>query len=280
MILYKKKKDLYTQIEIFKEDGKTIGFVPTMGALHAGHLSLITASLSENDITICSIFVNPAQFNDSNDFRKYPITIESDVEQLTTTGASILFLPNVEDIYPEGKPQDHYELGALETVLEGQYRPGHFQGVCQVLYRLFSIIKPHKAYFGQKDYQQCMVVKKLVEIMGVSVEVIIYPTVREADGLAMSSRNMRLSANAKQNATALYKALFFIKEEKNQFSIPKLVQKAKQMIAESNFESIDYLEICDAETLQPMANHNPAIRSVALVAAYIDGVRLIDNVLL
>ena len=277
MILYKKKKDIHAKIEALKKQGKTIGLVPTMGALHAGHLSLIKASREVNDITVCSIFINPAQFNNSNDFKKYPVTIESDILQLTDARNDFLFLPSVEEMYPEGKPAEHYHLGELETMLEGQYRPGHFQGVCQVVHRLFRIIKPHRAYFGQKDYQQCMVIKKLTELTTSDIDIIVYPTIREASGLAMSSRNIRLSEDDKQKATALYKALSFIKENKLIFSLPALTRQAAQIITDAGFEAIDYLEIRDGETLQTITNINEQKSTVALVAAFISGVRLIDN---
>ncbi len=280
MILYKQKKDIHEKIEALKSEGKTIGFVPTMGALHQGHLSLIKASCQQNDITVCSIFINPAQFNDSNDFNKYPVTIESDILQLTEAGNNFLFLPSVEEMYPEGKPSEHYDLGELETTLEGQYRLGHFQGVCQVVNRLFTIIQPHRAYFGQKDYQQCMVIKRLIKLTKSSIDIIIYPTVREAGGLAMSSRNMRLSEEYKQRATALYKALSFIKENKLNFSIPVLTRQAVQTITDAGFQTIEYVEIRDAETLKAVNSINENKPTVALVAAFIGGVRLIDNMLL
>lgn len=280
MILYKKKKDIASKIKLLKEESKTIGFVPTMGALHQGHLSLIEASKQQNDVTVCSIFVNPTQFNDSNDFSHYPITLEKDIFQLTEAGTTLLFLPSVDEIYPEGKPSDHYNLGHLETILEGEFRPGHFQGVCQVVHRLFNIIQPHKAYFGQKDYQQCMVIKKLIQLQQLPVEMIVHPTVRESNGLAMSSRNLRLSEDSKQKATALYKALFFIKQNVDDKSIEYCTEKAMQMVTDAGFEKIDYLQICDAETLQPLHHFTRSKPTVAMVAAFLNGVRLIDNLLL
>ncbi len=280
MILYKKATDIQQKIKSLKKEGRTIGFVPTMGALHQGHLSLIEASHKENDVTVCSIFVNPAQFNDSNDFIKYPVTLEQDILQLTKAGTDLLFLPSVDEIYPEGKPTDHYALEDLETILEGEYRPGHFQGVCQVLQRLFRIVNPHKAYFGQKDYQQCSVVKKLVKLMQIPVGIVIHPTIREASGLAMSSRNMRLSEEDKDRATAIYKALSFIKENKMQLPIPALVEQAKQTLIEAHFDKIDYVEIKNADNLEPIDSIAETTPSIALVAAFINDVRLIDNMLL
>ena len=280
MILYKKKTDLIAKINSLKKEDKTIGFVPTMGALHQGHLSLIEASRKQNDITVCSIFINPTQFNDSNDFNKYPITLENDILLLTESSADLLFLPNIDEIYPEGKPTDHYNLGDLETILEGKYRPGHFQGVCQVVQRLFNIVQPHNTYFGQKDYQQCMVIKKLVELLHFPIQIIVHPTVREQSGFAMSSRNLRLSDDDKQRAVVLYNALSFIKENRAKTNLDEVKEKAAQMIKDTGFEKIDYLEICDAETLQTLQTKNSAKPKVALVAAYLSGVRLIDNMLL
>ncbi len=281
MILYKYKKDIEHKINELKQQGKSIGFVPTMGALHQGHLSLIEASREQNDVTICSVFVNPTQFNDINDFKKYPVTIETDILLLTEQGNDILFLPSVEEMYPKGTNGiEHYELGELETLLEGKYRPGHFQGVCQIVNRLFNIVKPHRAYFGQKDYQQCMVIKKMVEIKQLPVEIVVHPTIREKNGLAMSSRNLHLSEEDKEKATIIYKTLSYIKANKSEVDLITLKQEAAQMLMDNGFERIDYVEISDAETLKPLHNISDSKGAVALVAAFIGGVRLIDNLLL
>lgn len=195
-----------------KAKGLNIGFVPTMGALHEGHLDLVNTSSSECDITVCSIFVNPTQFNDQADFRKYPNRLESDIRMLSATGSVVLFLPSPEDIYPEGTSHlETYDLGYLETILEGKYRPGHFQGVCQVMARLLTIVQPHYLFMGQKDYQQCMVVKKLISLINVETELITCPTVREKDGLAMSSRNLRLSVEQRITAAEIFRTLQYIK---------------------------------------------------------------------
>ena len=281
MILYKLKKDIEQKLNALRNQGKSVGFVPTMGALHKGHLSLIEASKKENDVTVCSVFVNPTQFNDVNDFSKYPVTIERDIQQLTEAGADMLFLPSVNEMYPEGTAiNEHYELGELETILEGKYRPGHFQGVCAVVHRLFNVVKPHKAYFGQKDYQQCMVIKKLVALKNFPVQIVVHPTVRERSGLALSSRNLRLSERDKEHATILYKTLSYIKQNKNQAPVEALTTEAEQMILNSGFEKIDYVAICHAGTLKLIQNMNQQQQSVVLIAAFIGGVRLIDNMLL
>ena len=187
--------------------GKTIGFVPTMGALHAGHINLIENCRRDSDLTVCSIFVNPAQFNDPKDFEKYPVSIEKDIEMLTNAGSSVLFLPSVEEIYPTGRTNlETYDLGSLETLLEGRYRPGHFQGVCQVMSRLLNRVEPDHLFMGQKDFQQCLVVQRLINILNLRLEFHIVPTVREKDGLAQSSRNLRLTADQRKNAIAISQA--------------------------------------------------------------------------
>ncbi|MFZ1534928.1 MAG: pantoate--beta-alanine ligase, partial [Chitinophagaceae bacterium] len=201
MILFKKATDLRKWVDAQSKKGNSIAFVPTMGALHAGHISLIDAASKENQVTISSIFVNPTQFNDLKDFEKYPITIEKDIEMLEAAGCNVLFLPSVKEIYPEGiKPEMQYELGYIETILEGKFRPGHFQGVCMVVHRLLDIVQPDNLYLGQKDYQQCMVISKLVELINQqdTIKVNICPTLREKDGLAMSSRNMRLNEDERK----------------------------------------------------------------------------------
>ncbi len=214
MILFRRSDDLSKWLNQETASGKSIGFVPTMGALHAGHISLITISKKETDITVCSIFVNPTQFNDPKDFQKYPITLEKDIALLEAAGVDILFLPGVSELYPTGTANlEHYDLGQLENLLEGKYRPGHFQGVCQVMYRLLHLVRPDHLFMGQKDYQQCMVVQRLLTLLGLPIQLHRCPIIREADGLAMSSRNQRLSPAQRANATAIYRALLLLKEE-------------------------------------------------------------------
>jgi len=196
MITFKKTNELQEQLDQCRLKNGCIGFVPTMGALHDGHLSLLKTSLRENKFTVCSIFVNPAQFNDPNDFKKYPSTINEDLSKLETNGCDILFLPSVEEVYPDGfEVRKKYDLGYLDTLLEGEFRPGHFQGVCMAVEKLLLIVRPDKLYLGQKDYQQCMIITRLIQLMGLEekVNVRICPILREKDGLAMSSRNMRLN---------------------------------------------------------------------------------------
>jgi len=254
------------------------GFVPTMGALHQGHLALIEQSLSLELFTICSIFVNPTQFNNPDDFAQYPITIANDIRLLEAAGCHVLFLPSVQEMYPQGtQPTRYYELGFLETVFEGSYRPGHFQGVCQVVHRLLQIVPCGKMLLGQKDYQQCMVLTQLVKTIPIATDIIIAPTVREADGLAMSSRNMRLNPEQRQQATAIYKAMQFIKSNLQAGDTTTLASNASQQLLDAGFTSIDYVSLAHAHTLEPITDWDGSTPLVVLVAAFLGEVRLIDN---
>lgn len=280
MIVFKKIKELSSFIEQEKKKGKSIGFAPTMGALHDGHISLIINSSTSNRLTVSSIFVNPTQFNNANDFDKYPITIEKDIDLLEKNGCDILFMPTVKEMYPNGFVNPlHYNLGYLETVLEGKYRPGHFQGVCQVVHRLLSIVQPHNLYIGQKDYQQCMVIKKLIETTHLNINVIIGSTVREPDGLAMSSRNMRLNNEERKKAVKISEVLFFIKKEIKSGYIEDLKERAVNYLSAQGIK-VDYIAIATADTLEVLENWDGKCPIVALAAVYLNEVRLIDNMLL
>lgn len=282
MIIFRQREPLEQKLQQLQREGRRIGFVPTMGALHQGHMRLIETSLRHTDVTVCSIFVNPAQFNDPKDFEKYPLTPENDIRQLIAAGTNILFLPEVREIYPEAKPYSpDYPLGQLGQVLEGKYRPGHFHGVCMVMDRLLHMVRPHDLFMGQKDYQQCMVVKKLINLLQLPVNLNIVPTCRENSGLAMSSRNMLLSDLDKANATGLYQALLHIKENSWKAPLSALCEQAKAKISAAGFDKTDYVEVCDADTLAPLGDDaDPELPKVALAAAFIGGVRLIDNLLL
>ena len=280
MILFKKAADLIDYLQTQKKARIEIGFVPTMGALHNGHLSLINASKNTAGITVCSIFVNPTQFNNTRDFQKYPVTIEKDIYLLEKNGADILFLPLVNEMYPQGTTNlEHYNLGYLETILEGEFRPGHFQGVCQVMNRLINIVKPDHLFMGQKDYQQCMVIKKLIDINKLKIIFHTCETLREPDGLAMSSRNIRLNNEERKNATAIYKSLSFLKENINNKNFENCINDAKKILTGNNFK-IDYVEIADADNLEIINEYNKEKKSVALIAAFQNEVRLIDNMIL
>jgi pantoate--beta-alanine ligase len=283
MIIFKYGPQLADYIQQQKDAAKQIGFVPTMGALHDGHIALIDRSKKDTAITVCSIFVNPTQFNNTGDFQKYPNTIEQDIVRLEAAGCDALFLPAVAEMYPHGTAGlEQYDLGYLETLLEGKYRPGHFQGVCQVMFRLLTMVQPHKLFMGQKDYQQCMVVSRLLQLMQSPTELITCPTLREADGLAMSSRNLRLPPDDRQKATTIYKCLTLIKQECNKgIAWPVIKEKATQLLSDAGFR-IDYVELADANTLQPAHAAMTTIYQgprVALIAAFLHEVRLIDNMM-
>lgn len=280
MILFKKAGELTNYIAKQRANGISIGFAPTMGALHAGHISLIEEVKKHDGLAVCSIFVNPTQFNDPKDFEKYPITIENDIDMLEKAGCDILFIPTVNEMYPDGLvASQHYDLGYLDTILEGKFRPDHFQGVCQVVHRLLSIVQPDNLYLGQKDYQQCMVLTKLVELLGMKTKVIICPTLRENDGLAMSSRNMRLNEQERQQAVNISQVLFTLKKEIEPGYLDALKDHAVEYLSKHGFK-VDYVEIADAKTLALQQEWDGNTKLVALVAAFLNDVRLIDNMLL
>ena len=280
MIIFKKAEDISRFIREKSVAANIIGFVPTMGALHAGHVSLVDMSKHTDALTVGSIFVNPTQFNDKKDFDKYPSTIEKDIDMLEKAGCDLLFLPGLTEIYPGGtKTETHYDLGYLETILEGKYRPGHFQGVCQVVDRLLDIVQPGRLYLGQKDYQQCMVLKKMTAIKYPNTAIIIAPTMREPDGLAMSSRNMRLNEEERKLAVKISSALSFIKKETRKGYLEDIKERAKQYLVAEGLK-VDYVEIANASTLEPVENNNGNTPLVALIAAFVNDVRLIDNMLL
>lgn len=280
MILFKSTADIRFFLDEMRKRGNSIGYVPTMGALHKGHISLIVNSKKVNQITVSSIFVNPTQFNNPKDFEKYPLTLESDIDLLEQNGCDVLFLPTVPEMYPNGfNNNKSYNLGYLETVLEGKYRPGHFQGVCQVVDRLLQIVQPHNLYLGQKDYQQCMVIKKMIELVQMNINVIICATLREGDGLAMSSRNMRLNKQEREQAVRISEVLLFIKKEIKAGYIGDLEERAIQYLSAAGFK-VDYVTIAAADTLELLEYWDGSKNIVALAAAYMNEVRLIDNMLL
>ncbi|MBZ5855895.1 pantoate--beta-alanine ligase [Flavihumibacter profundi] len=280
MILIKSASALVQHLRQSSATGKTIGFVPTMGALHQGHLSLLEASKKGNNCTVCSIFINPTQFNDPKDFEKYPVTIDKDIELLENLGVDILFLPLATEIYPDGTNNlEQYDLGVLESVLEGRYRPGHFQGVCQVMNRLLDIIKPDNLYMGQKDYQQCLVIGKLLKLTGKATSLHICETLREADGLAMSSRNLRLNPTERKQAVAISIILKRICQSAQPGPLQPISSAAEQALSEQGFK-VDYVAIADAGTLEVPEEWDGQTPMVALAAAYLNEVRLIDNMII
>ncbi|MFT3903976.1 MAG: pantoate--beta-alanine ligase [Niabella sp.] len=281
MIVFHKAAAINPFLQQQKALNKRIGFVPTMGALHDGHLSLIEQCRQNCDIVVSSIFVNPTQFNDPSDLEKYPRTTEADIQKLYEAGCDVVFLPAVAEIYPPSYKPPHYPLGEIETLLEGAYRPGHFQGVCQVLDRLFEIVNPQEVFFGQKDYQQCMVVKKLLTLVPAhqSIHMHICPIVREADGLAMSSRNRRLSETERQKAVTIYQTMQQIKKDIRPGETAPLVQKATDNLVQAGFKP-DYVSIAQASDLHALSSWDGHTALVVLIAAYLGDVRLIDNELL
>lgn len=280
MIVFKKAADIGQFLNKAGKKSSKTGFVPTMGALHQGHISLIETAKNSGELVICSIFVNPTQFNEAKDFQNYPTTIEKDIDLLEKAGCNVLFLPTIKEMYPDGLINNEpFELGYLETVLEGKYRPGHFQGVCQVVHRLLSIIPADQLYLGQKDFQQCMVIKKMAELKGHQTKIIICPTLREADGLAMSSRNMRLNEKSRAKAVEIFKTLFHIKAAIKPGDLLVLKNNAIKKLNDTGFKT-DYVEIADARTLELKDDWNGKDKLVALCAAFLGDVRLIDNMLL
>jgi len=269
--------DIEKYLLLRRNTGKTIGFVPTMGALHQGHLSLIGLAREQNDDIVCSIFVNPTQFNDPKDLEKYPRTIEADIKLLEQAGCDVLFNPPVTEIY-DGNDQWHMDIGEIEFLLEGKFRPGHYQGVTQVVYKLFNIVKPDEAFFGQKDYQQFLVISKMVDHFKLPVKLVMCPIMREPDGLAMSSRNIHLTEVDRRHALVLSKTLFWVKEHFSDTKIEALKQGAAHQIASENGVELDYFEIVDGQTLLRATQKSKEI--VALVAAKVGKTRLIDNVIL
>ncbi len=274
MKTFKTITDLKAQLQQHIKSSQSIGLVPTMGALHQGHISLVNMAQEWNDVVVVSIFVNPIQFNNPDDLKKYPRTFEEDAKQLEKAGVDYIFSPEVEEMYPE-EAKEIFDFGPLENVLEGAFRPGHFNGVGVVVKRLFDIVEPHQAYFGKKDFQQLAIIRKLVEIENISVEIVAGETKREADGLAMSSRNVRLSENDREKAPQLYINLQLAQEEKEN-SCPTEIEELALTNLQADFE-VEYFKICDGNSLQEITSWEETDYPVALVAAHIGGVRLIDN---
>ncbi len=273
MYIFKTKNALRDYLE----DKNSIGFVPTMGALHEGHIALVRNAVRENEISGCSIFINPTQFNNRTDFDKYPITLEKDLELLSQAECDFVFLPDVKEMYPEGLSGDYsYDLGYLDTVLEGEHRPGHFNGVCTIVHKLLKAVMPHNLYMGEKDFQQCMVIKRLLEITSLPVKLNICPTLRDADGLAKSSRNMRLSREARVKANTIYNCLTFIKENYQKASFEALRNECLKTLSGHGFNT-EYLMLANADNLELLNDFTDNKRMVILIASVLEEVRLIDN---
>ena len=270
-------KDLQAELSVLKAQGKKVGLVPTMGALHAGHASLVKRSVNENEVTVVSVFVNPTQFNDKNDLERYPRTLEADCQLAEACGADYLFAPSVEEIYPTPDMR-HFEFPPVSTVMEGACRPGHFNGVCQVVSRLFYIVKPDKAYFGEKDFQQLAIIREMVRQMNYKLEIVGCPIVREEDGLALSSRNKRLSAEERENALNISRTLF----KSRTFATSHTVSETQKMVEEAIEDApglrLEYFEIVDGNTLQKVNSWEDAQYVVGCITVFCGEVRLIDNI--
>ncbi len=277
MILVKTISDLQKIIRQEKAQNIATGLIPTMGALHAGHISLLHAARQNNNFCVCSIFVNPVQFNNKEDLAKYPRTLDKDISLLQAAGCEVLFCPEVEEMYYRNEVLPHYELGYIETVLEGRYRPGHFQGVCAIVDKLLQAAMPDVLYLGQKDYQQCMVIKKMMAIKDYKTRLQICETVREPDGLAMSSRNVRLNADERKQALQMIHVLKKTAEKLTSANLNEVKEQAVQYLQQNGFK-VDYVEIADTVTLQPVENLRDHAVVVLLAAAFLNEVRLIDNI--
>jgi len=280
MEIFKEIEPLKAFLRQQKIATRSLGFVPTMGALHQGHLSLIKASRVENALTICSIYVNPAQFNNLSDLAKYPRTLDQDIEQLRKTGCDVLFCPDNSEMY-SSESQIKFDFGILDKVMEGRYRPGHFSGVALVVSKLFHIVSPDTAYFGQKDFQQFKIIEKLVEELKFDITLRCMPIEREPDGLAMSSRNVRLSAEQRKKAIIFYDSLKETREllEKGN-SMQNVLKVIINKFENSNEVRLEYLELADVSNLSPQENVSDKINAILLIAGYVGEVRLIDNLLL
>lgn len=270
-------KDLQAELSVLKAQGKKVGLVPTMGALHAGHASLVKRSVNENEVTVVSVFVNPTQFNDKNDLVKYPRTLDADCKLLEACGATYAFAPSVEEMYPEPDTRQ-FSYAPLDTVMEGAFRPGHFNGVCQIVSKLFEAVKPHRAYFGEKDFQQLAIIREMVRQMQFDLEIVGCPIVREEDGLALSSRNARLSAEERENALKISQTLFKSRIFAATHTVSETLKFVEDAIAAVPGLRLEYFEIVDGNTLQKVDNWNQTSYVVGCITVFCGDVRLIDNI--
>lgn len=278
MKIIQSKNELLADIESLKATGKTIGFVPTMGALHDGHIQLVSRSVKENDICVVSVFVNPTQFNNATDLEKYPRTLERDAEMLDKAGCTLVFAPSTDDIYDKEEMSERFEFDfdGLDRVMEGKFRPGHFNGVVQIVSKLFRLVQPDKAYFGEKDFQQLAIIHRMVNVLKFSVEVVDCPIVREVTGLAMSSRNERLAPEQRKNAVEISKVLFESRNFVPQMSPAELILWVTERINAVADLEVEYFDIVNAETLQSVQSWSES--AVGCVAVFCGEVRLIDNI--
>ncbi len=270
-------QELRTELDALRKEGKTIGLVPTMGALHAGHASLVKRAVAENDVVVVSDFVNPTQFNDKNDLLKYPRILDADCKLLEECGASFVFAPSVEEIYPEPDTRQ-FSYAPLDTVMEGKFRPGHFNGVCQIVSKLFLIVEPTRAYFGEKDFQQLAIIREMVRKYPFNLEIVGCPIVREADGLALSSRNARLSDEQRIQALQISKTLFASVEYAQTHTLAETKAFVESAISTAEGLRLEYFEIVDGNSLQTVCDWKDSSYIVGCITVFCGEVRLIDNI--
>lgn len=277
MLVVETVENLHAYLAAARSEGKSIGLVPTMGALHEGHASLVKRSVEENDVTVVSVFVNPTQFNDKGDLERYPRTLDADCALLSSLGTDCVFAPSVEEVYPEPDTRV-FDFAPLDKVMEGVYRPGHFNGVAQIVSKLFMYVEPTRAYFGEKDFQQLAIIREMVRQQGFALEIVGCPIVREADGLALSSRNTLLTPEQRVIALAISKTLFASVKFAEDHSLSETKQMVEQAIADTEGLELEYFEVVDGNTLQPVSTWDEADYIVGCITVYCGKVRLIDNI--
>lgn len=276
MIVYRTKNDLSSHLLSYRNEGKTVGLVPTMGALHQGHMSLVEKASAENDVVVVSIFVNPTQFNDLSDLNHYPRTLDKDLELLRKMETDLVFVPSVREMYPSEDKQI-FDLGNLDKVMEGKHRPGHFNGVAQIVSKLFLLTHPDRAYFGQKDFQQLVVIRTLVEILKLDITIVPCPIIREKDGLAMSSRNIRLTKEERKQAPFIYETLKQARELRETLSPGELKEWLRLQFEMQGSMKMEYFEIVEDKGLRSIEEWDEKVNKVACIAVQLGEVRLIDN---
>ncbi|MBU8893583.1 MAG: pantoate--beta-alanine ligase [Bacteroidales bacterium] len=277
MKVVENRNELNNTVADLRSSGRSIGFVPTMGALHEGHLSLIECSNRENDITIVSIFVNPTQFNDSEDYKRYPRIIQDDIKKLKRVKCDFLFTPSKDEMYPDEDKRE-FDFGNLESIMEGAHRPGHFRGVALIVSKLFEIVNPHRAYFGEKDFQQVAIINRLTKLLNLDIKIVSCPIMREKDGLAMSSRNMLLSTEQRDNVSIISETLFDSLQKKKILSIAETKEWVIRKINENPFLEVEYFEIVDSETLNSVNEWSQVVKITGCIAVQVGNIRLIDNI--
>ena len=277
MLIFKTKSDLSSYLSSLTDS--LIGFVPTMGALHNGHLALLRQAKKQSSVVVCSIFVNPTQFDSKEDFNRYPDTLSDDITKLEKINCDVLYVPVVSDLYAIDEKAKHFNFNGLDNVMEAKFRKGHFDGVATIIEKFFNIIKPHKAYFGQKDLQQLLIVKSLTKQLNLPIEIVSVPTIREENGLAMSSRNKLLNAKQKLVASMLYESLAFCKANKDTLKIRELKTHLEKQFSEQLEVDLEYLEFVDANNLHPITVFKENDNNAVCIGAYVGGVRLIDNII-